>query len=86
MTQDEWRDGELRSLGVWFGKPGESAGGLLLLLNAGDSDQSFVVPTPPSGGPWMCHFDTARESPELESLKTAASYPLAASSAVLLES
>ncbi len=86
MTQDEWTDVGLRSLGVWFGKSSESAGGLLLLLNAGNSALSFVVPTPPSGGPWMCHFDTARENPEIESLKAAAPYPLAASSAVLLES
>ncbi len=86
MTQDEWRDAGLHTLGVWFGKPSESGGGLLLLLNAGDSEQPFVVPTPPSGGPWMCHFDTARENPELQRLKPAAPYPLAASSAVLLES
>ena len=74
-------------LGVWFGKSRASRpDGLLLLLNAGDSEQPFVVPAPPSGGPWMCHFDTARENPELQSLKAAAPYPLAASSAVLLES
>ena len=86
MTQDEWRDAELRSLGAWFGKQSESAGGLLLLLNAGESELPFAVPAPSSGGPWKCHFDTARENPELQRLKGAASYPLAASSAVLLES
>ena len=86
MTQDEWRDAGLRSLGVWFDKSSEPAAGLLLLLNAGDSEQPFVVPAPPSDGLWMCHFDTARENPQLQSLKAAAPYPLAASSAVLLES
>ncbi len=71
MTQDEWRDARLRSLGVWFGKSSEPAGGLLLLLNAGDSEQPFVVPAPPSGAPWVCHFDTARENAQLQSLKAA---------------
>jgi isoamylase len=87
MTQDDWQNGALRSLGVWFGKRGELAGGLLLLLNTGDSAQSVILPTPAAGGPWVCHFDTAREGPQAaQSLKMGAQYPVAASSAVLLES
>ena len=81
--------GATRDCAVWVSgsaSASEPAGGLLLLLNAGDSEQPFVVPAPPPSGPWMCHFDTARENTELQSLKAAVPYPLAASSAVLLES
>jgi isoamylase len=85
MTQDDWQDGALLSLGIWFGKRSNSAGRLLLLFNAGDTPQSFILPAPPAGAPWTCHFDTARDRLEVQSLKIAPQYPLSASSAALLE-
>ncbi|HEY1313034.1 MAG TPA: glycogen debranching protein GlgX, partial [Steroidobacteraceae bacterium] len=39
MKQGEWHDGNLRTLGVWFGKRSNLEGRLLLLLNASDSAQ-----------------------------------------------
>ena len=44
MTQDDWNDGNLRTLGIWYGKRSNWAARLLLLLNASDSAQTFVLP------------------------------------------
>jgi isoamylase len=85
MTQDDWLDGTLRSLGVWFGKRSHSAGRLLLLINAADSLLAFVLPALPAGDPWICRFDTAREHPAEQTDNSSPSYPLAANSAALLE-
>ena len=85
MTQDDWVDGTVRSLGVWFGKRSHSAGRLLLLFNAADSVLAFVLPALPAGDPWICRFDTAREHPAEQTHNSAPSYPLAANSAALLE-
>jgi isoamylase len=85
MTQDDWRDGALRSLSIWFGKRSQSQGRLLLLLNAEDSAAPFTLPPPPAGDLWICRFDTARDLPEAPGLKVESPYMLAASSAALLE-
>src|SRR6202043_3617772 len=52
MKQGEWQDGNLRTLGIWFGKRNDSGGRHLLLLNAGDSAQTFSLPATPAGAPW----------------------------------
>jgi glycogen operon protein len=85
MTQSDWQDRAVRSLGAWFGKRGDAGGRLLLLVNAGDSEQAFVLPVLPQAS-WICRFDTTRESRDTEGAVAAMSYTLAASSAALLES
>jgi isoamylase len=85
MTQDDWQDAALRSLGIWFCKRSHSGGRLLLLLNAGESAQGFALPALPAGNPWICRFDTAIDTLNWPRSDISSPYPLAASSAVLLE-
>jgi len=85
MKQGEWQDGNLRALGIWFGKQNDLQGRLLLLLNAGDSEQVFTLPAAPAGEPWIRQFDTALDTYHTTSLGHARDYRLDASSAALLE-
>jgi len=85
MTQADWGDAALRALGVWFGKCEDSAGRLLLLVNAGDGAQSFRLPPESADQPWIRHFDTGVETPPASSLGLAHEYRLDASSVALLE-
>ncbi|MGB6306723.1 MAG: glycogen debranching protein GlgX, partial [Steroidobacteraceae bacterium] len=85
MKQGEWQDGSLRTLGIWFGKSNNLQGRLLLLLNAGDSAQTFCLPAAPAGEPWIRQFDTALDVCEAMSLGQARDYRLEVSSAALLE-
>jgi isoamylase len=85
MQQTDWQDANLRTLGAWFGEHSGSAGHLLLLLNSADTELSFVLPTAPAAGPWICLFDTALEGIAPCSLGAAKAYPLMARSMVLLE-
>jgi isoamylase len=85
MTQEDWQDENLRTLGIWFGKRSHSAGRLLLLLNASDSPLTFALPAPPADRPWMRRFDTASKNPDVLSLEGDLVFPLAPNSAVLLE-
>ncbi len=84
MQQADWLDGNLRTLGVWLGRGNQSAGRLLLLLNADHVAHPFVLPAPPPTTIWVCRFDTAYEHPA-ESRAVADNYPLDARSTVLLE-
>ncbi len=85
MKQGEWQDGNLRTLGVWFAKHSNFEGRLLLLLNAGDSAQTFSLPATPADAPWIRQFDTGIDSLETVSLGQARDYRLDASSVALLE-
>jgi isoamylase len=85
MTQAEWHDANLRTLGIWFGKGNSAVGRLLLLVNGGDSEQTFVLPIGPMDAPWICQFDTAQDVHEAKSLGRARDYRLDASSVALLE-
>lgn len=85
MTQGDWQDVEQRTLGIWFAKRSNSAGRLLLLLNASDVAQEFHLPTTPGQGSWSCLFDTAREELAMHCAVIGQPYPLAANSAALLE-
>jgi isoamylase len=85
MTQSEWQDPELRTLGMWFGEHTGSAEHLLLLVNSAGSEQSFGLPAAPADAPWICLFDTASEGIGARSLGAARSYALNAHSAALLE-
>jgi isoamylase len=85
MMHDDWNDANLRTLGIWYGKRSNWAARLLVLLNASESVQTFVLPPPPADSPWMRRFDTASASSEVLSLADDVVYPLAPSSAVLLE-
>ena len=85
MTQNDWQDGNIRTLGVLFGNRNNAAHRLLFLLNASDDAHEFSVPPMPPGSPWGCRFDTAREDTEVRTLDFAHYYPLVANSAVLLE-
>jgi hypothetical protein len=85
MTQADWGDGNVRSLGIWFGKHNQSAGRLLLLVNAGDGAQNFCLPEPAHQQPWIRQFDTAFEMQAATSLGAVHEYRLEASSVALLE-
>jgi isoamylase len=85
MKHGEWQDGSLRTLGMWFGKRNNLNGRLLLLVNAGDSAQTFTLPSGPVNEPWIRQFDTALDIFEATSLGHARDYRLDASSVALLE-
>jgi len=85
MTQSEWQESELRTLGMWFGESTGSAEHLLLLVNSADSEQRFGLPAAPADGPWICLFDTASEGVGARSLGPAQSYALKPRSLALLE-
>jgi isoamylase len=85
MTQSEWQEPELRTLGMWFGERAGSAEHLLLLVNSADSEQRFGLPAAPADGPWICLFDTASEGVGARSLGPAQSYALKPRSLALLE-
>ena len=85
MKQAEWQDAKLRTLCIWFGKRNNLQGRLLLLLNAGDSEQTFALPSAPVNEPWIRQFDTALDNHEAMSLGHARHYRLDPSSAALLE-
>jgi isoamylase len=85
MTQNEWQDVNVRTLGVLFGNRNNTAHRLLFLLNASDDAQNFKVPPAPPGSPWVCRFDTARENREVRTVDLSIEYPLVANSAALLE-
>jgi pullulanase/glycogen debranching enzyme len=85
MKQGEWQDGNLRALGIWFGKRNDLQRRLLLLLNAGDIEQKFTLPAAPADEPWIRQFDTALDTYQATSLGHARDYRLDASSAALLE-
>jgi len=82
MTQNDWMDANLRTLGVLFGGRNSAVHRLLILFNADDAPQEFRMPPTPQGGPWVCRFDTARDAvgPAPGDV-----YPLVGNSAVLLE-
>ncbi len=85
MTLEDWHDGALRTLGIWFGKRSHSGGRLLLLLNACDHPQAFVLPAPPADSPWVRRFDTASRTTDALSLEGELMFPLAPNSAALME-
>jgi glycogen operon protein len=85
MTQNDWHDVNVRTLGVLFGNRNNTAHRLLFLVNAGDERQEFHIPAAPPGSPWVCQFDTAREDAEVKTLDLSNGYPLVANSAALLE-
>jgi glycogen operon protein len=92
MTEGDWHDQSLRTLGIWFGKRSRSAGRFLLLLNADERGQMFALPAPASAA-WVCRFDTAvraaiasRRPAAPAAAMEAEGYPLAPHSAALLES
>ncbi len=47
MTQADWQDANLRTLGVWFGEQSGSVEHLLLLLNSADAQLQFSLPAAP---------------------------------------
>ncbi len=85
MQHDDWHDGNLKSLGLWYGRRNSPVGHLLLLLNADSVAQAFVLPEPPPGVPWICQFDTMDEVQSVRSLGSTTRYPLGARSVALLE-
>jgi len=85
MSQNDWQDGNLRTLGVLFGNRNNTAHHLLFLLNAADVPVDFNVPAADAGLAWVCRFDTAREHAEIRTLSLPNHYLLVANSAALLE-
>jgi glycogen operon protein len=99
MTQADWQDPALRTLGVWFGGRSRSPGRFLLLLNADDAGHAFALPAAGAAGAaggWTCRFDTALASARAAPAGASPSppgghperdvYTLGPNSAVLLES
>jgi glycogen operon protein len=82
MTKEDWQQGGLRALGMWFGKRHSAAPRLLLLFNSGDALQEFILPSA-AAKPWSCVLDTARDT--TASADLAHHFPLAPSSVALLE-
>ncbi len=85
MTENDWRDGNLRTMGVLFGNRNNTAHHLLLLLNAADDPVDFNVPAAGPGLHWVCRFDTGRGHAEIRTLAFPDHYALVANSAALLE-
>jgi glycogen operon protein len=85
MTQNDWQDGSLRTLGILFGNRNNATHRLMLLLHAGDAPVEFHLPAACQALRWRCRFDTSRVDPQAEVAAWPDHYPLAASSAVLLE-
>ena len=85
MTQGDWHDANLRTLGIWFGERTGSVEHLLLLVNAANSAQSFALPRAPGNGPWIRLFDTEHAGVVAYSLGSVRNYELAAHCAALLE-
>jgi isoamylase len=85
MTQNDWRDGDLRTIGILFGNRNNAVHRLLLLLNAGDAPVEFLMPVAPPGSPWVRRFDTAQGGLQTQAGDFAHHYAIGASSAVLLE-
>jgi isoamylase len=85
MSQSEWQDANLRALGIWYGERTGSTEHLLLLVNAAELEQSFMLPQAPAGGPWICLFDTAVDSLAAVSLGSSKSYAMRGRSVALLE-
>ena len=85
MTQADWGDGSLRTLGMSLGKRNHSPGRFLLLLNADSADQRFRLPAVPANRHFTILFDTASDDLEARRWDDLLQYPLAASSAALLE-
>ncbi len=85
MTQNDWQDGNLRTLGILLANRSSTAHRLLFLLNAGDEPVEFGVPAAAANAPWVCRFDTAREHADIRAVDFSHRYPLVANSAALLE-
>jgi isoamylase len=85
MRQEDWRDAQLRTMGIWFGEHSGSVEHLLLLVNSAASEQRFALPAAPAAGPWIRLFDTALQGVAASSLGTAQSYLLVPHSIALLE-
>jgi isoamylase len=85
MSQNDWQDVNLRTLGVLLGNRNNTAHRLLFLLNAADEPVKFNVPAAGAGLAWVCRFDTAREHAEIRTLDFLKSYSLVANSVALLE-
>ena len=84
MTGADWQDAGLRAMGIWYGEHSGSVEHLLLLVNAGESAQSFVLPAS-ADGPWICLFDTSLGAVGAKSLGLCKDYLLTARSVALLE-
>jgi glycogen operon protein len=85
MTQNDWQDGNLWTVGILFANRSSTAHRLLFLLSASDEPMEFSVPAASAGAPWVCRFDTAREHAAIRALDFSHLYPLVAHSAALLE-
>ena len=85
MTQGDWQDPGLRTLGILFGNRHNAVHRLLFLVNADAAAAEFVMPAAPDGSPWVCRFDTARDDGAAPAVDYRHHYPLAAGSAALLE-
>ncbi|MGB8599840.1 MAG: glycogen debranching protein GlgX [Burkholderiales bacterium] len=63
MTREQWDDGTNRCFGFRLGRDNLQEAALLVLINAGDEDVVFTLPSPP-GTNWELQIDTAQ--PDLQ--------------------
>ncbi len=90
MTDADWNDSNLRSIGVLMNglaAQGRAGADLLVVFNADDADVEMTLP-PPAGAPWTVLFDTADASAEASprAMQSIASLRVQQRSTVLLES
>ena len=55
LEGNSWHDPQYRSLGCLIGKPGRAKAPLLLLVNAGSTEDAFLLPA----GVWQCVLDSS---------------------------
>ena len=84
MSSTDWQDAGLRAIGIWYGKHSGSVEHLLLLVNAGDAPQTFMLPAS-AEAPWICVFDTSIAALDAKSLGICKDYTMSARSVALLE-
>jgi isoamylase len=85
MSEADWQDAQLRTLGMWYGRGASPVGRLLLLFNADPAAQAFALPQPPPGVPWICQIDTSDDVSAARGLGGMSNYLLRERSVVLLE-
>ncbi len=85
MSQADWQDGDLKTLGVWYGPRTAVAGRLLMLFNADSREVRFGLPRAGVQRPWTRLIDTATADVEPLRLDQGDEYPLIARSLALLE-
>ncbi len=86
MKEEEWNDGNAKTLGLHFTDEKAKDGPFILLFNAWHDHVDFTLPGADYGAIWECLFDTDQVSEkEAETFEAGKVYPLQGRSLVLLQ-